>query len=136
MTLAAFVDRVLEIDEVIPCVAACIRDMLPDRFDDCGFVPAPFTQMRTGFVELGQHLLAPDNAVGGPPNLEQPVFDELLIVNRAHACPLGEGPRILEAAALDRLSDHDRLRFLRELGRHIEHCESQNLRAAGQLELG
>ena len=102
--------------------------------DDCGFVLATFAQMRAGFVELGQHLLAPDNAVGSASDLKQPVFYELLIVDRAHACTLGEGPRILEAAALDCLSDHDRLRFLRELGRHIEHCERQNLCPAGQLE--
>ena len=108
----------------------------PDRFDDCGFVLATFAQMRTGFVELRQHLLAPYNAVGGASDLKQPVFYELLVVDRAHACALGEGPRILEMAALDRLADHDRLRFLRELGRHIEHRESQDLGAASQLEPG
>ena len=136
VALAAFVNRVLEIDEVIARVAACISDMLPNRFEDRDFVLAPFVQMRAGFVELGQHILAPDNAIGGAPGLEQLVFNELLIVDRAHARALGEGPRILEAAALDGLSDHDRLGFLREFRRYIKHRKRQDLCAAGQLELG
>ena len=136
MALVAVVDGALELDQVIACVAPRLCDVLPDRIDDRRLVLAPFLQVRTGPIELRQHLLAPLDAIGRTPHLEQPVLDELAIVDRTHARSLGEGARILEAAALDRLPDHDRLGFLSELGRDVEHRQRQCLSPARQLEAG
>ena len=136
MTLVAVVDGALELDQVIACVAPRLCDVLPDRIDDRRLVLAPFLQVRTGPIELRQHLLAPLDAIGCAADLEQPVLDELAIVDRTHARSLGEGARILEAAALDRLPDHDRLGFLCELGRDVEHRQRQRLCPARQLEAG
>ncbi len=41
--------------------------------------------------------------------------------------------RILEAAPLHRLADHDRLGFLRKLRRDVEHRQRQHLGAAREL---
>ena len=87
----------------------------------------PVVQVRAGCIELGHDILAPDDAVGGSASPEQPIVDELPIVDGTHLRTLGECVRVLEVAAFDRLANHDRLGLLRELGGNVEHGERQGL---------
>ena len=135
VTPVAFVDGVLEFNPIALRVVACLPDMFAKRSVGDYLVFASFTQVRTGFIELGQHLLAPGGATGRATRLKHSIFDELLTEIRAHGSALRKGPSIVEATALDRLPDHDRFSFLRNFLRHVQHYEVQNLVAPGQLDV-
>ena len=113
---------------------ARVRNVFPDGLDDRRLMFLPVAKVRTGFVELGQDVAAPHDAIGGAADLEQSIVDELLVVDGAHARTPGECVRILEVSAFDRSANHDRFGFLRELGRDVEHGERQDLGAVTQLE--
>ena len=65
VALLAVVDGRLELHQVFARVAFRVRDVLTDRIDDRRLVLAPLVEVRSGLVQLRQHLLAPPDPVGG-----------------------------------------------------------------------